>query len=472
MQRANIQDRNQNVLDTDHIGRLLVKLTLPAFLGMFVMTLYNVVDTIFIGHYVGPLGIAGLSIVFPLQMISIGIGHMMGMGGASLISRMIGANNVPRAEHALGNAFSGTIIASAIVMILCLSNVDFWVRLMGASETILPYARDYMTIILFGMFFMSFAMSMNFLIRAEGNARVPMTGMIIGAGSNIVLDAIFIIPLDMGVQGAAIATVIAQLISSLYFLSYHFTGKSFLKIHTRNLMIQWQIMKEILAIGVSALAMVVAGSIAAVFVNRLLVFYGGDLHISAFGVLHRILMFALMPGLVTGQGLQPILGFNYGARRFDRALKVIRIAIVFATCWSILAFIALYFFPEPFVRIFSTDTALIDISIYAAKRIFLVLPVIGFMMVGAIIFQAIGKVVQSIISSLARPALFLLPTVLILPRFLGIDGVWLAFPLTDLLTFLLTLALLIPQLIDFRRKSLSPDMEPGEFKLPMPPLGG
>ena len=214
-------DRRQNVLDDDHIGRLLFKLTLPAFMGMFVMTLYNVVDTIFIGHWVGPLGIAGLSIVFPVQMLSMGIGQMMGMGGASLISRLIGANNLPRAEHALGNAFSGTIILSALVMVIGLSNPDFWLRLMGASDTILPYAHDYFTIILYGMFFMTFAMSMNTLIRAEGNARVPMIGMIIGAGLNIVLDAIFIIPLGMGVRGAALATVIAQLVSSIYFLSYH-----------------------------------------------------------------------------------------------------------------------------------------------------------------------------------------------------------------------------------------------------------
>jgi putative MATE family efflux protein len=461
---------NLSVLDDDRIGGLLVKLTLPAFLGMFVMTLYNVVDTIFIGQYVGPLGIAGLSIVFPLQMFSMGIGQMMGMGGASLISRLIGANNISRAEHALGNAFSGTIVLSAIVMIAGLSNVDFWVRLMGASDTILPYAHDYMMIILYGMFFMTFSMSMNTLIRAEGNARVPMIGMIIGAGLNIILDAIFIIPLEMGVRGAALATVIAQFVSTLYFLSYHLTGKSFLKLLPKNLIIQWQIMKDILAIGISALAMTVAGSVASIFVNRLLVFYGGDLHISAFGVLHRIMMFALMPGMVIGQGLQPILGFNYGARRFDRALRVIRMAVTYASAISVIAFVVLYFSPGTFVRIFTADTELINVSVYAAKRIFLVMPLIGLMMVGQLVFQAIGKVVQAIVSSLARSALFLLPTVLIFPHFWGIDGVWLAFPVTDVLTVLLTLGLLIPILFDFYRKSKSPVPVPEKFNLPPPPV--
>jgi putative MATE family efflux protein len=461
---------NLSVLDDDRIGGLLVKLTLPAFLGMFVMTLYNVVDTIFIGQYVGPLGIAGLSIVFPLQMFSMGIGQMMGMGGASLISRLIGANNISRAEHALGNAFSGTIVLSAIVMIAGLSNVDFWVRLMGASDTILPYAHDYMMIILYGMFFMTFSMSMNTLIRAEGNARVPMIGMIIGAGLNIILDAIFIIPLEMGVRGAALATVIAQFVSTLYFLSYHLTGKSFLKLLPKNLIIQWQIMKDILAIGISALAMTVAGSVASIFVNRLLVFYGGDLHISAFGVLHRIMMFALMPGMVIGQGLQPILGFNYGARRFDRALRVIRMAVTYASAISVIAFVVLYFSPGTFVRIFTADTELINVSVYAAKRIFLVMPLIGLMMVGQLVFQAIGKVVQAIVSSLARSALFLLPTVLIFPHFWGIDGVWLAFPVTDVLTVLLTLGLLIPILFDFYRKSKSTVPVPEKFNLPPPPV--
>ena len=465
-----MHDRSQNVLDDDRIGRLLVKLTLPAFLGMFVMTLYNVVDTIFIGQYVGPLGIAGLSIVFPIQMLSMGIGQMMGMGGASLISRLIGANNIPRAEHALGNAFSGTVFLSAVVMVVGLSNVDFWLRLMGSSETILPYAKDYMTIILYGMFFQTFAMSMNTLIRAEGNARVPMIGMIIGAGANIVLDAIFIVPLDMGVRGAALATVIAQLISTVYFLSYHLTGKSFLKLRVKNLMFNFGIMKDIMAIGVSALAMVVAGSVASIFVNRLLVSYGGDLHIAAFGILHRIMMFALMPGMVIGQGLQPILGFNYGARRFDRALKAIRIAFTYASGVSIFAFLFLYFYPEPFLRVFTSDAELLKVSVYGAKILFCTLPVIGAMMVGSIIFQSIGKVVQSIVTSLARTAIFLLPTVLIFPRIWGIDGVWVAFPVTDVLTLLLTMALLIPQLNYFRRRSHETVPEPEKFNIPEPPV--
>ncbi len=447
-----INQRNQNVLDDDRIGRLLLKLSLPTFFGFFVMTLYNVVDTIFIGHYVGPLGIAGLSIVFPLQMLSIGIGEMTGMGGASLISRSIGAGDVPKAERTLGNALTANIVLSVALMVACLAMPDFWLRLMGSSETILPYARDYMTIIVIGMLFMTFSMAMNNLIRAEGNARTPMIGMIIGAVVNIILDAIFIIPLGMGIQGAALATVIAQLISVFYFMRYYFSGKSFLKIYLRNMAIQWDLLKEILAIGVASFSRMVATSISAVFVNRMLVLYGGDLAISAFGIIHRIMMFAIMPGIVIGGGLQPILGFNYGAKRYDRAIRAIIIAMGAAFACGLVVFGIVYFDPEPFVRIFTNDAELITLSSYAAKRIFLALYMIGLMMVGSLVFQSIGKVVQSFITSIARPILFLIPLVFILPPFLGLDGVWLAFPISDGFTLLLTLLLLIPQIRELRRK--------------------
>lgn len=447
-----INQRNQNVLDDDRIGRLLLKLSLPTFFGMFVMTLYNVVDTIFIGHYVGPLGIAGLSIVFPLQMLSIGIGEMTGMGGASLISRSIGAGDVAKAERTLGNALTANIVLSVVLMVVCLAMPDFWLRLMGSSETILPYARDYMTIIVIGMLFMTFSMAMNNLIRAEGNARVPMIGMIIGAVANIILDGIFIIPLGMGIQGAALATVIAQLISVLYFMRYYFSGKSFLKIYSRNLAIQWHILKQILAIGVASFSRMVATSISAIFVNRMLILYGGDMAISAFGIIHRLMMFAIMPGIVIGGGLQPILGFNYGAKRYDRALRAILIAMGAAIACGLVVFGIVYFAPEPFIRIFTNDAELIALSSYAAKRIFLALYMIGLFMVGSLVFQSIGKAVQSFITSIARPILFLIPLVFILPEFLGLDGVWLAFPISDGFTLLLTLMLLFPQIRELRKK--------------------
>jgi putative MATE family efflux protein len=443
-----------NVLDDDRIGRLLLTLSLPAFVGMFVMTLYNVVDTIFIGHYVGALGIAGLSFVFPIQVLTMGIGQMMGMGGASLVSRLIGAGDTPRAERALGSALTFTLVISAALMAATLSNPDLWLRLMGASEAILPYARNYMTIILIGVFFQTFGMSQSFLIRATGNARVPMIGMIIGALSNIGLDALFIIPLDMGVKGAAAATVISQLFTCLFYLKYYLSGRGFLRIHLQNMRIKWDLLKSILAIGVSSFARTAAASLTAVFINVTLLSFGGDLAVSSYGLIQRIAIFAQMPSIVIGQAMQPILGFNYGAGRYDRGLRVIKMAIIATTVYSTIAFCALYFTPELFIRIFTPDSGLIVSTAHAVRQVFFATYVIGFVIIGSVIFQAIGKATQAFVSAVTRPALFLLPLVLLLPHFRQLDGVWLAFPITDALTTVLVIVFIVPQIRVFRRKEM------------------
>ena len=383
------------ILADERIGRLLVKLTIPAFLGMFVMMLYNVVDTIFIGHYVGPPGIAGLSIVFPVQMLSIGVGQMAGMGGASLISRLLGAGETKRAQLALGNSISSTVLLSSVVLVIGEINPELWLRMMGASETVMPYAREYMVVILVGMIFMTLSMALNGLVRAEGNAKVAMMGMIIGAGLNIILDAIFIIPLGMGVIGAAWATVIAQFISVVYFIWYYLSGSSHLKITRQDLIFKLEILKPIYAIGVAALAMTLAGSLSAILVNRVLGNYGGDLAISAYGIINRIMMFAILPGMAIGQGLQPILGFNYGARRYHLALKAMKIAMVFSTSVCLLAFLLLYFMPEAFIRIFTTDVELIDVATNAARIVFIVLYLMGFAFIGQLTFQSLGKALKA-----------------------------------------------------------------------------
>jgi putative MATE family efflux protein len=457
-----VQNQMMSLEDT-RIGRLLLNLSIPAFFGSVVMMLYNVIDTIFIGQYIGPLGIAGLTIVFPIQMLAMGVGHMSGMGGASLISRLLGSGETSRAQLALGNSISSTVFLSLIVVIAGESNPDFWLRLVGSSETILPYAREYMTVILVGMVFQTLSMSFNGLIRSEGNARVAMIGMIIGAGLNIVLDAIFIIPLEMGIKGAAWATVIAQFVSVVYFLRYYYSGQSHLKITRKDLVFNFPILKLIYAIGIAALAMTLAGSFSAVLVNRVLVTYGGDYAISAFGIINRILMFAILPGMVIGQGLQPILGYNYGARRYSLALKAIKIAMVWSVSLCMVAFILLYSAPDIFIRIFTSDIGLIEMSTHAARRIFAALYLMGFAFVGQLVFQSLGKALKSFITSLARPALFLIPTVLILPHFWGLDGVWWAYPITDGLTVVLTTILLIPQLRELQK---------GAHGVPLPGLHG
>jgi putative MATE family efflux protein len=451
--KNSVQDQSRNVLDTDKIGRLLLMLSLPAFFGMFVQTMYNVVNTIFIGHFVGPLAIAGLSIVFPVQMLCMGIGMMVGMGGTSLISRSLGSGDIARAERSLGNGLTCSIILSLLLTAAVLPNVNFWLRLIGASEEVLPYARQYLIIIFSGTVFNVAGMALLNFVRAEGNARVGMIANILGAVLNIILDSIFIIWLRMGVTGAALGTVIAQISTLIYLSSYYLTGSSYLKIRRSNLPLDTKILKPMFSIGSSGFVQTIAGSLSAMFLIRMVVTYGGDIYLSAFGILQRVMMFATMPAMVTGQGVQPILGFNYGAKRYGLALKAFKIAAVASTSLSILGFLVLYFIPESIIKIFSTDPQLVAAGTYAAKLIFLSMPLMGFVMVGSTSFQSIGKAAQAFITAVVRPVAFLIPAVLILPRFLQLKGVFLSFPTSDALTLVLTIILLTPIIREFRRKA-------------------
>ncbi len=444
---------DRNALDSDHVGRLLFIFTLPAFFAMAVHTLYNVVDTIFIGQYVGPLAIAGLSLVFPIQILSIGIGHMAGMGGASLISRSLGAGKIALAEKAVGNSIMITAVLSILVTIPGLINVPMLCRLLGATDNTIVYVSDYLFVILIGMLFMTFGMTLSTLIRAGGNAKVPMIGMMSSAALNIVLDAIFIIPLGWGVKGAAWATVISQVLCTIYFLGYYFWGKPELSFKLADLKPDFKIIKDIFAIGVSALGMTLAGSFSAIIVNRTVVSYGGDMSMSAYGIVNRVMMFAIMPSIVAAQGLQPIIGFNYGAARFDRVIKSIKIGTFATTLIGVLVYLYVFFKPESVVMIFTNDRELIDLSSYAVKRVFCVMYLIGLINIGATVFQSIGKAVQSFFSTVTRSILFLLPAILIMPGFMGLDGVWWAFPIADFLTFVLVLCMLTPLWLELKRQN-------------------
>jgi len=466
-----MQNQSHNVLDTDRIGRLLMKLTMPMFFGMFVQTIYSVVDTIFIGHYVGSLGIAGLSISFPIQMLSMGIGSMVGVGGASLISRLIGGGGQKGAERALGNGITFSIIFSVLLMIIILPSVNFLLKLLGASENVLPLARDYLVIITSGAIFNITSSVLLYFVRAEGNARVGMTTMILCSVLNIILDAVFIISLGMGVKGAALATVISQIVSLIYVLSYYLTGSSYLKIRTSNFAPDLKILKSIFAIGIASFVQTIAGSVSAMFLIRMAVTYGGDIALSAFGIIQRIMMFTMMPGMVLGQGMQPVLGFNYGAKRYHLALKAITIPAVASMIFGMVAFLVLYFIPEPIIKIFTTDTQLVAASVFAARRVFLVLPLFGFFNVGSLVFPSIGKAMESFIIAVARPVLFLTPLVLILPRYWQLNGVWLSFPGSDVLTFLLTVALLIPLIRRFQKAAAMGKTEKPNLTRDEPPIG-
>jgi putative MATE family efflux protein len=449
---ASLQSMGKNIMDTNRIGWLMVKLSTPAFFGMFVQAMYNVVNTIFIGHIQGgTMAIAGLSIVFPLQMLLMGMGMMVGIGGVSVISRSIGSRDIAKAEHALGNGLTSVLIIGVMLTVFILIFVNPLLRLCGASEAVLPYARDYMVIIAAGNVVNVTAIVLLNFSRAEGNARVGMISQILGAVLNIILDAIFILVLGWGVKGAALGTVIAQTASLANLAYFYFSGQSFLKLHTRNLRLDLKILKPMFSIGVSAFVQAIASSISAIFLISHVVLYGGDIALSAFGIAQRVMMFAILPAQVIGQGVQPIIGFNYGAKRYSLIFRALKMAAVFSTVFSIIAFIIVYFFPGPIIRIFTTDTVLINSGIHIFKEMYWGMPIIGMVFLGSNCFQSIGKPIQAFITAFARPVLFMIPIVLILPRFLGLSGVFLSFPGSDYLGLILTVILIYPLLKQFRK---------------------
>ncbi len=451
--KNNMNDARQNMLATEGIGKLLIRLSLPAMIGMFVMALYNVVDTIFIGQVVGPLGIAGLTIVFPLQMVVMGLGMIVGIGGGSVISRALGSGNTARAERTLGTSVLIVIILGVLIPAVGVTNLTFWLKLFGASETILPFAIPYLEVILLGTFFQVFAMGVSQLVRAEGNARVPMVSMIMGAGLNIGLDAVFILWLDMGVQGAAIATVLAQVVSTLYILRYYLFQNSTLKIKLKSLVPEGSVLREITSVGMGSFFRTTGGSLTIAIINRTLMTYGGDMAIASFGMVIRLMMFLFMPLMALGQGVQPILGFSYGARRYDRLLQAVKLASIMATIMSVFSFLIVYLLPAPMFHVFTTDESLVAASSHAARIIFLAAYLLGFQIIGSVLFQALGKPVPTFLTATSRQVLFLLPLVFILPNYLGIDGVWYSFPIADVLSTVMTLALMVPQIRDLRKEA-------------------
>jgi putative MATE family efflux protein len=444
-------ERNE-MLGNESIGKLLMKLSIPATIGMIVQALYNLVDTIFVGQGVGIMGIAGVSVAFPIQMIIMSFAQMFGIGGASIISRSLGAKDLKKAEKTMGNVFTLVIIISAIITILGSIFVEPLLLLFGATEEILPHAIEYVSVILMGTIFFSFAMASNNIIRSEGNAKIAMNTMLISAGLNVILDPIFIfdvIPiinvpgLNMGTRGAAMATVIAQATTAIYLILYFFRGKSIVKFRINNLKLDIKLAIEIITIGLSSFTRSVAGSLFAIVINNSLAIYSGSLAIAVFGVINKLIMFTLMPMLGIVQGLQPIIGYNYGADKPDRVKEALKVGITIATIISTMGFVILMFFTDIMISIFNNDTELIEMGTHALRVVVLVLPVVGFQVVGSGYFQAVGKATPALILSMSRQLLFLIPLILILPRFFGLEGIWAAFPIADILSISLTFIVLM-----------------------------
>lgn len=440
-------------LGEEKVSKLLWSFSLPAIIGMLVSALYNVIDRVFIGNGPGSLGMAGITIGMPIMLIVMAVGMLIGIGATSLVSIRLGEQKKDEAELIIGNALSLLFIFSVLITIPGLIFLDPILKIFGASSEVLPFARDYMRIILLGTLFQSLSFGMNSFIRAEGNPRKAMGTMLIGAVVNAILAPIFIFGFGWGMKGAGLATVLAQGVSAAWVLSHFFGGKSVLKIHMKNLKLRKEIVARTFAIGVAPFAMQMAASLLNVILNKSLVQYGGDIAVSAMGAVSSIMMLIMMPIFGINQGVQPIIGYNYGAKKFDRVKEALKLGMIAATAITTLGFIATRLFPELLLAIFnSKDTALIAFGSHAMSVFLIFLPLIGFQVIGTSYFQATGKPKQAMILSLSRQVLILIPALLILPRFFQMQGVLISGPIADLGSSIITAVWLLAELKQLHEK--------------------
>lgn len=434
-------EEKSEFLGTENIRKLLFKLSTPVIIGMLVQAIYNVVDTFFVGLAYGAdsvQAIGGLSIAFPVQMIIMAFGIVLGTGGSSIISRALGAREKEKAERVLGNVFSLSLILSVLIAVPCLFYLDPILKVFGATAGVLPYARDYLKYIILGGIFFVFGVAAQNIVRSEGNARFAMNAMIVGGGLNIFLDPFFMFGFGMGVEGAAIATVLSQAVASVWLLLYYLKGKGSVQFRPETLKPDMKIIKEIGAIGTGSFVMESASSVMMIFVYNALANYGGDVAIAVFGIVMKINSFIFLPLLGIAFGLQPIVGFNYGAKRYERIAEAVKSALVVTTTFGVFGLLIVYIFAEKLFIIFSADPEYLELGKIAVRVMVLGTPLIGLNVVTSILFQALGKARPAFLLSISRQLLFLIPAVVILPGLYKLDGVWAAFPVSDLLAFLLS----------------------------------
>ncbi len=434
------------LLGDSEIPKLLLKFSLPAIVGMLVNALYNVVDMIFIGQGVGPLGIAGVRIGFPIMVVNMAFSMLFGIGANSLISIRLGQKRQDEAELIMANAMIVMILTAGLISVAGLFYLTPLLKMFGASETVFPYAKDYLSVILYGTIFQVIGMGMNNFIRGEGNPKMAMVTMLIGAILNTILDPIFIFVFNWGIKGAALATILSMAVSSVWVLYYFMYGNSLLKIKKENLKVKPNIIKSVVAIGLAPFSMQIAGSVLIVIMNNSLSYYGGDIAVSAMAVINNVAMMFMMTVFGINQGAQPIIGYNYGAKKFDRVKETLKIAIGSASIITTFGFIMTRIFPKQIISIFSDDVSLVEFGALGLKRFLIVMPIIGFQVVSSAYFQAVGKPKHSIFLSLSRQVLILIPLVLILPRFMGLNGLLTAGPISDLTASALTAIFLIREL--------------------------
>ncbi|MDK1020797.1 MAG: MATE family efflux transporter [Candidatus Hydrogenedentes bacterium] len=444
-------DDRRYELGNEKIGKLLLRYALPASVGMFANSLNGIIDTIFVGNTEhGTLALAALVVSSPIQMLILAIGMTVGVGTASVISRSLGSGNQRRAERAAGTSFTTVAFFGLVMVLLGYAFLTPLLRLFAATDAVLPFAHQYLSILLVGTCFFSFAISCNNVVRSEGNVKIAMIAMLIGATVNIILDPILIFGLDMGIRGAAWANVASSLCSFSYLCRYFISGKSMLRIRRADLIPDLTILAEILRIGAVSFVRMAAGSAMAIIINRSIIYYGTDTHLAIFGVANRALSFFYMPLFGLVQGLQPIVGFNYGARNLSRVKKAVHASAIVGTAIASAGFLVVMIFTRPMLDLFSNDPAMIDEGVNIVRITIICMPCAGLTMVGGSFFQAIGKALPALVLTMSRQILFLIPMILILPRYLGLLGIWVSLPVAELVSVILTTAWVIYEMRAFR----------------------
>ncbi len=429
-------------LGTEKIGKLLKQYALPAIIAQTASSLYNMVDSIFIGQGVGPLAISGLAVTFPLMNLSTAFGTLVGAGAATMLSVLLGQKNYKAANKVLGNVVSLNIIIGLIFMAAALIFIDPILYFFGASENTLPYAKEYITIILIGNVITHLYFGLNAAMRSSGNPKKAMGLTIFTVIFNAILDPIFIFWLDLGIAGAAWATVIAQTVAMLVVM-HHFNDRS-RPFHFEKgiLRLDMRVAKDSLSIGMGPFLMNAAACLVTLFINQQLREYSGDLGIGAYGICNRFGFMFVMICMGLNQGMQPIAGYNYGARQYSRVKEVFWKTAKLAVLIMTFCFLFGMFLPKAAAGIFTHDEELVNLSARALRIMTLVFPIVGFQMIATNFFQSLGMVRKSVILSLSRQILFLLPLLYALPLWMGADGVWWSFPISDVMATMLTIFML------------------------------
>ena len=424
--------KNIEELANANIGRLMLKYFIPAFIGVFLNALYNIVDRIFIGQGVGAEALSGISVIFPVMLIMMGFGMLVGIGTGVLVSINLGKKDFEMAEKTIGTGFSLMVLVSVLVMVVTYILKRPILHSFGSTPETFNYANDYLNIILAGAPFMIIGFSLNNVIRSEGNARIAMISMIISSVTNIILDYIFIFWFGMGVKGAAYATIISMFVLMIWVLVHFQSKRSVIKLKAKYIHVNWKILTEIVAIGMAPFSMQIASSFVQGLLNKKLIAFGGDLAVGAMGIINSVLTLFIMAIVAINMASQPIIGFNYGAKSVRRVKDTLRIAMIVATIIAVGAFIVIETIPGLIVKLFNNDSPdLYNIAVNGIRLVILALPIVGFQVVASNFFQSVGKAKIAMFATLFRQVIMLIPLILIFPVFWGIDGIWLAFPVAD-----------------------------------------